>query len=270
MEEICFETFKTAVRLNFRNFRERPRGFKPVQSSIEMPGDLDIHLYMDEDGSVIRNIRKGPLADGVIQLFGGACCLIHDVKRMRTSCFFEKGVNIDSIMNRAVNVSFIAFQSLLGVIFLHAASIVMGGRSYLFIAPSGGGKSTICSLAREAGLRVLDDESCMVKKHNGCFYASTFPCFLPSFVEQEEWEIGGVILLNKSGRNRSRPISVLDAMKRSIPDAMVFFRKPAPGIGKAEYRKNVFDFLECMFSRLKLRQLDFRKDPGVFGCLDLT
>jgi len=266
-EELYFRILKTGVRLNFHDFMERPVAFYPACEKIGKIPDIDVHFCR----STVSGIKKLKVADTVKEMGkarGRLFCLVYDIRKRRTCCYFEKGLSLEVAVNHAVNKSFLAYQSVLDIIFLHTASVIIGGKVYLFTAPQGGGKTTLSSLAREeGGFEVMDDESCVVKKVGGRFYAGKFPCFMPKTVKYREWEVGGIFFLNKSDENRVRPIPVLEAVRRALPEAVVFYRKPALGLKKTDYVRNVLGFLDAMFDKLDFRLVDFKKTGGIFKCL---
>ncbi len=242
----------------------------PVTAAEKMDMDMEIYLYEDKRGAIIDRIKKGRLGDRVEETGGGSYFELFDTGRRKTFYFFESGVPLGYLLNRAVNRSFLAFQSILDIFFLHCASIVMDDRLYLFVAPSGGGKSTVSSFAREAGFSVLDEESCVVKRKRDRFFAGLFPfCLLPGHADKER-EVGGVFFLNKSGTNKVRKISAIEAVRRALPEATCLYHDHVPQGGKAGYRKHVFQLLNLMFENVDFRLLDFNKHPGVLSCLRST
>ena len=52
---------------------------------------------------------------------------------------------------------------------LHGCGILNGKKSYLFLAKSRGGKSTIAKLALKKGLKVLNDDKIIVHKERNLF-----------------------------------------------------------------------------------------------------
>ncbi len=176
-------------------------------------------------------------------------------------------MSLDFLLNHGVNRSFLAYQSMLDIIFLHTASVVVDDKAHLFIAPSGGGKSTICSLAQENDLGVLGEEFCAIKKDGDKFYAGLFPCFTPYIDPYKEWEIGGVFFLSKSEIDRISSISVIDAIRKAMPEATCFYTEHVPKDKRAHHKKHIFNFLEAMFENVDFKMFDFRKHPEAFLCL---
>ena len=268
MAKFHLKTLGMVVRLDFMNFAQKPTTFALYPADIREKTDLDICFYQDNDGTAIKRIKKGKFRRHVKKVSGGSYCKIFDAKRKKTFCFFEKGVSLNFLVDRSISQSLIAFQGFLDVIFLHSASVVKDNKVYLFIAPSGGGKSTIYSLAKEKGYDALDDESCIIKRKNKRFYASIYPCFRESPAPHDEWEVGGVFFLDKSKINKVREIPVIDAIRKALPEATSVSRDHIPGDEQVDYRGHVFRFLNSVFENVDFKLLEFNKNTYAFSCLN--
>ena len=266
MSRFYFETLATSVGLDFKNFDDMPPGgdLSPLDKTENT--DLDISLYKDTGSKCITNIEKSRFANCVKKTENGSYCTLFDAKNRKTFCFFEENVDLHYIVDYAVNRSFLAFQSLLDIVFLHAASVMDDGKAYLFIAPSGGGKTTICSLAEEMGIKVLNDEICVVKKGEDGFLAGELPSF---FDVQDNLGIEAIFFLEKSRINRVEELSTVEAIRRTLPQATCFHYGHVPGREKVSYRKHVFKFLNTLFQDVDFGLLKFNKNTDVFLCLNL-
>lgn len=119
-----------------------------------------------------------------------------------------KGSNKASTLYRIgfLQFSFLLKQLLLRMIrkknafMLHTSSVNIGGRAYLFMAHSGGGKSTTMKFLSKT-YSSLGDDSAIIKKEGGKYYYYQTP-----MVEKEYWikkgsrryEIGGLYFINKA------------------------------------------------------------------------
>jgi hypothetical protein len=167
-----------------------------------------------------------------------------------------------------VNYAFQFFQEELGVFFFHAASVVIGGKAYLFPAPSGGGKSTISRLAEKKGINVIGDDTCVVKRKGRKFFVSAYPLLAFPAEEENVWELDSVLFLEKSKKNGIKRMSSVEAMKRAIPEAMCFSSKGMMVTPLRErYSKYIFWSLSSMFDSVRFGALSFSKSGGVFSCL---
>lgn len=192
-----------------------------------------------------------------------------DRNRSIAYCYHSQGVSVDFALTLGLNYSFQAFQEKLNIFFFHAASMVIGGRAYLFPAPSGGGKSTISGLARNKGITVLGDDTCLVKRIGRKFFVSAYP--VSSFPDdgKDLWEVDSVLFLEKSRMNRLKRITSIEAMMRAIPEAaghpFGWVEDPGPRSG---YLKYIFRSLSAMLDSVRFGALDFSKNGEVFSCLD--
>ncbi|MFQ5952122.1 MAG: hypothetical protein ACE5JK_01795 [Candidatus Omnitrophota bacterium] len=267
MGKFYFEKLGTTIGLNLLNFDEKPLGYDLAPMDKNKKTGFDMYLYEDKQSSFMKRMKKGRMNDRVKKVSGGSYLEFFDVKRKKTFCFFESGLPLNFLVSRGVNLSLIAFQKALDIIFLHAASVVMKGKVCLFVAPSGGGKTTICSLAHKRGLRVLNDEFCIVKKKKNRFYASVSPCYIVNPGPYEEWEIGGIFFLEKSEMDRANSIPAIEAIRRALPEATCFQHDHVPESENAGYRRHVFEFLNSLFTKVDFKLLKFSKERDIFSCL---
>ncbi len=267
MVEFNLESLGVSINLSFQNFKNDTLAGSLIPLKKGTKTDLSILLYEDKKKTVIQKIKKTEFKNCVKKVRGGSYCTFFDIDKRKTFSFFEKDVFLGFVMDHALNRSFLAFQNVLDIIFLHAAAIVIKERAYLFIAPGGGGKSTISSLAKENGFRVIDEECCIIKRIGNRFFSGVYPIKPLSDTSDKIWEIGGVYFLNKSNKSRTRKLSAIDAVYRSVPEATSFYHNWVPDEDKNEYKKRIFTFLNSMFNDVYFRLLDFKIDSDVFSCL---
>lgn len=267
MEEYTYSLLGTVVRVSFRGFPERPGVFVSEKVFPGAPEGfrVDIRKSRRED---MENMAGSAGSRGTMfDMDGKALYLDFDPGGRKVSCYFEDGLPVDPVVLKAVNNGFLDMQPALDMFHLHSASIVIGGKAYLFPAPSGGGKSTLSFFAREAGLHVINEETCCLKKSGGRFIAGNYPCLAPPEVKRDEWEVGGLFLLNRWDRDEIRNIGVLEAIKRTLPEATNIFRDDNPCFTRKQHNENVFRVLSGLLDRVPFGTLDFRKSREVIGCL---
>jgi len=82
---------------------------------------------------------------------------------------------------------------------LHASAVELGGKAYLFSAPSGTGKSTHAAFWREAfGARIINDDKPAIRRINGVYCACGTPFSGKHDISQPVCvEIGGVAVLRR-------------------------------------------------------------------------
>ena len=266
----CFylKSLETTVKLEPVNFGDWTYDRKTYLPSSDEEIDLDMSLFRDDTEAVVEDEIKRRFKGKIVNSYwGGKCCEVFDISQKKVSCFFKSAMSADFVINHALSRSLMAFQIVLDMIFLHAACIIMEGKAILFIAPSGGGKTTLSLLARDAGFRVLNDEYCVVKQKNGSFFTGVFPVNIGTQDPDKVWEIEAVYFLEKSDKNRTSTISTIEAIQRSMPEALQHYRNTIPEEHKTEGRKRVFAFLSSMLDTVDFKLLDFTKSAEVFKCL---
>jgi hypothetical protein len=105
----------------------------------------------------VRTGRQGPrlFYEGV-----GSTGEIDLERRRARFLTFPENEHLDGFLRFLVSTLLLERGSLL----LHAAGVVWGLRGYVFLGPSGAGKTTIASLAERRGARVLGDEVVAARK----------------------------------------------------------------------------------------------------------
>lgn len=267
MDEFYFETLETKGMLKFLNFDGKTSfpGLKQLSSDKRI--DLDINFLKYDSASDLEKVTSGKLSGALKHTGKGSYCRFSNINNGKTFCFFDNNVSLDFIVYQGINKAFISLQDKLDIIFLHTAAVIIDEKLYLFFAPSGGGKTTICSLAEENGYTVLTDEYCVLKKKGNIYYGGIFPVWPLNSSPGKMWEISGVFFLRKSAVNEINSFSKVDAIREMLPEAICFNNKRISGSREASYRKNVFNFLDNMFEDVYFRSLSFNKDKEVFQCL---
>jgi hypothetical protein len=268
MDRFYHKTLGVTASLNFMNFDKRPSSHNLIPADRSEKKDLDIYFFEDKDNVILKKAKKSDAGKSIKKATGGQYLEFFDIGRKKTFCFFKGKMSMDFLVGRQLYRSFIAFQNFLDMIFLHSASIIVEGKMYLFVAPSGGGKSTISDLARKNGLKVLDDEISVIKRKRGRFYTGVFPCFKAPSDPYEERRLEGIFFLERSKRNRVRTISANEAINRALPEATSLPYDYASGRERSEYRKHVFRFLNSVLEKTKFKLLEFNKDTYDFSCLN--
>lgn len=190
-----------------------------------------------------------------------------DIEQRTARCMLSPAAPPAFGLNFGLNYSLKAFQRDLDIFFFHASAVIMNGKACLFSAPSGGGKSTMCRLAESAGLEVISEDTCVVKRRGREFFVAPFPLPPMSETPAEGREIGAVYFLNKAKRDAVRPVSFARAMKRAMPESLVYFPREMDCFTKSAYSEHVFGSLCAMLENVPFGELDFKKTTEVFGCL---
>jgi len=151
---------------------------------------------------------------------------------------------------------------------LHGAAGVRAGRAYLFLAKSGGGKSTLASLCDESGIPVLGDEMAMVLEKRSAFFLRPLPrqslAVPASLPTGEATRIRGIFFLAKDASPRVEPVPPLSSIARCLREDLLFeFRKLTP-----QQRQKVLSRCGRLFRRVPTYVLHFAKDNRFWDVID--
>jgi hypothetical protein len=268
MTRYILKTLDTYIGLNLEGAYTLPDAYKLAPKAPECAVDLEIDLYGDNKGDVFDKVGWGRLSGGLKKTPEGRYCEIFDIKKKKAVCFFENERILGYLISHMVNRSLHIFQNFLDMVFLHASSVVIRDKACLFVARSGGGKSTIASLAEENGYSVLGDDLCCVKRKKDKYYTKVFPSAVAIDDTGSEKEVKAVFFLNKARENRVRDISILDAVRMAIPEATTFYYDKSAEENMVDYRSHVFQFLSSMLENVDFGLLDFNKDGKIFSFLE--
>lgn len=151
---------------------------------------------------------------------------------------------------------------------LHAAGVSRQERSYLFLAPSGGGKSTLSAICDSEGLSVFGDDQTLVLEKQGAFYLRPMPrvaCAPVAWLDMgEHCLIRRAFFLSKSREPSVSPIAPLAAVRRClIQDQVTALMFMTP-----EERRGVLDRVLRLFLAVPAYELRFRKDSSFWEVID--
>lgn len=266
MGTFLLKTFKTTWKVNLLNF-DADDSLAILEKLGKKKTDLEIDLLKKTEILVAEDIKEKSFRMNFGKRWNSSVLESYDLEKKKFSCFFNPKAPLDTLLASAVNRALFVFQRELDVIFIHSASVVFNDKLYLFIAPSGGGKSTISSLLESKGGIVLSDEMCVIKKKNGKFYARAIPVGLIPECSDKERQIERVFFLKKSSRNKVSGLSVIEAVRRALPEATCLLGDKSPG-EKILQREHVFQFLGAMFDSIENKMLDFTIEQDVSLCLN--
>jgi hypothetical protein len=268
MARFALEVLNTYISVDFKNFDDASgRAFLSAPDGDKRP-DMEIDLFRSTAGTVLEAGESSGFRDCVkLSNRGGELNEIFDSRRRKTSCFFPDRLPVDFVLNHAVNRSVLMYHGDLNMVLMHAASVMAGGKAYIFIAPSGGGKSTVARIAEGEGFEIVNDELSLLKKKGNRSFVSAFPCFNPYSYPVKEGELEGIFFIEKAPRNRLSGISSFEAVRRALPEATAFDTGMVPVGEKAGYRKYVFHFLDELFGNIRFMKLEFTKEIDIRACL---
>jgi hypothetical protein len=162
--------------------------------------------------------------------------------------------SLDSVL-RILHTVLLAGQ---GGMLMHASSVVLDGRAYLFTGVSESGKTTISRLA-PPGAHLLTDEMSFIRLEHGTYYAygTPFAGELATPGENLRAPIAAIHLLAKGADNRIEPIEPAQAVRTVMANVLYFARDDA-------LTAQVFDNAIALAAAVPIRRLTFFPDARVW------
>ena len=145
-----------------------------------------------------------------------------------------------------------------GGFLLHAASIVRGGRAFLFSGISGAGKTTMSRLA-PPDVRLLTDEVSYIRllAEGYCAFGTPFAGELARVGENVAAPIAAVYLLAKGPENRVDPLSRSEVIRLLLRNVLFFAQQP-------DLVPRIFDAACAFAARVPVQRLTFFPDQRVW------
>ena len=161
---------------------------------------------------------------------------------------------IDSVL-RIVHTLILAKQ---GGFLVHAASVIRGGRAFLFAGVSGAGKTTLSRLAPSDGT-LLTDEISYVRRERDEYVAcgTPFAGELARVGENLSAPLHTLFLLEKGLENRVEPVAVTEAIRLLLRNILFFAED-------TELVRLVFQSACEFVQRVPVRRLIFVPDERVW------
>jgi hypothetical protein len=166
-------------------------------------------------------------------------------------------LTLDSFLRVMLSLALLPARGLL----VHAASVVRGGRGYLFPGVSGAGKTTLCRLSTDATL--LSDELSIVSTSidGPTVHGTPFWGELARAGEAGTAALSGIYFLRHAPRHAVTPLGERAALTRLLPTVMSFAREP-------DVVARVLDLAADLVAAVPCFVLDFRRDPGFWEAIE--
>jgi len=165
--------------------------------------------------------------------------------------------SLDSVI-RILHTLILAEQ---GGMLMHASSVALDGRAWMFTGVSGAGKTTISRLC-PPGAHILTDEMSFIRLEDGRYFAhgTPFSGELGRPGENLREPLAGVFLLAKGPDNRIDVLSPTEAVRALMANILYFARDDA-------LTARVFDNAIALAARVPVRRLTFVPDTRVWDLI---
>jgi len=172
-------------------------------------------------------------------------------------CQSANPYSIDSVL-RIVHTLALAKE---GGFLVHASSVVRKSRAYLFVGPSGAGKTTMVGMA-PSDVTILTDEISYVRNDGSGYtaFGTPFVGDLGKIGTNVSARIASLYLLAKGPENRIEPIATAEAV-RSVLSNVLFFAEDQ------ELVRSVFRSVCDFVGQVPTRRLTFFPDCRVWDMI---
>ena len=174
----------------------------------------------------------------------------------------EEGPRFDRGSENFLRVLTAGFILERGGLLLHGATVVRGGRAYVFFGPSGAGKSTVTRLSPDD--LVLSDDLTLLVREAGAFRAAGIPFGMAHHhvpESNEAFSIAGLHRLVQSPEVRRERLAGAAAMAEvvaSLPFVLLDGEDPRPAMENAAR----------LVAEVPLWSLQFRKDDAFWSVIE--
>jgi hypothetical protein len=144
-----------------------------------------------------------------------------------------------------------------GGVLLHASAVVGNGKSYVFIGPNDGGKTTI---AQNTGKVILSDDCIGLNRIDGEWNACATPW--GNIHNSGLYPVACIFFISKSDRLESARVDRLSAVKRLFSNICTSF--PSSQKEASKVLGYILSILEQVCGEIPAYTLRFRKDDNVF------
>jgi len=178
---------------------------------------------------------------------------------------FSSGIRFDGVKNQY------ALDSLLRVFLswkllehhgflLHAATVIRGGRAYVFTGRSGAGKSTVASLSPQGS--VFTDEISLLRRENGIWraYGTPFWGDFKAAGSNSSAPVAGIFRLLQAPENRVAALRPMAILRTLLPNVLFFSAEAAS-------TSRLLEILSRAATEIPGYNLSFRKNPTFWEVL---
>jgi hypothetical protein len=186
----------------------------------------------------------------IVLVLHGFTIEVYDYKSHRIDVFYPKVMhhNLQLIeMESSIGRMFRTFLSHFDAFIVHSAAVVRNGKAAMFLAQSGGGKTTV---TRQASINdVLGDDHIMLRKQNGEIFAHSTPWNRITSGPVSA-PLGAIFLLEKSDLFELNPIKPIEVIE-FLWNEHIYFTDKLP----KHSRIQAFNFLCEIVNRTPLYRM---------------
>ena len=142
-----------------------------------------------------------------------------------------------------------------GRIFLHAAAVIWKNKAYLFVAPSGGGKSTQAALWESQGAEILNGDKVILAREKDEWMAYGGPVAGSSQIYKDKHAaLAAIMLVRKKPHNQLIRMSPREAFLNLYSNAI-------KSNWDQEYNCRLLDMIEPIAKQIPIYYLDCTPEP---------
>lgn len=146
------------------------------------------------------------------------------------------------IFRSALDLAYIKLSIANNFLVLHSAAILVSGKCLLFLAISGGGKTTLSENAIKHGYEVLSDDRVFVIHDTNKYFAHGTP-FGNFGLNKGGYPIAGIFILEQSDQNLIEPVSNIDVFEQVWFIEYKRRRRCFGGVSASRFFTQFMDFL---------------------------
>lgn len=138
---------------------------------------------------------------------------------------------------------------------LHAATVVQGGKAYVFMGRSGAGKSTVASLSPRGS--VLTDEISLLRRTDGMWYAHGTPFWgeFRAAGQNRRAPLERIFALEQAGQNRTVRLAARPALAELLGNTLFFS-------ADRRDRESLLRAQVSLMEAVPVERLEFRRDDS--------
>ena len=226
--------------------------------------ELDARLkfiFVDENFDLSKEYRKGdyPLHESEI---GSMVSWFDKIKNRTEGLLFienkkkqlmDRDKNLLRFVIRRFTYSTFLFSNSL---VFHAAGVSREGKGVMFVAESGGGKSTVCDLSE--GRQVLHDDGILLRNINGKFYLFPLDRYFDEMVALES-----IIFISKDSDNRLEEIAFKYALAELLQQNVNMGY-----LNINRFKGKIFERIADLLKSVFYNRLYFKKDSSFWNLIE--